>query len=635
MFQVSRQSPLSLLHVDLTRSRYGRILIKTCATFKGAEAEISERVLCIESHWKRTAIQLDFIKQIWKTLDEEHQIIQERTLQVLISKLSIITSKLDKLPKKGSDNSAARQPVTGVKRLKYVMVKQCLDESIEELALWQKMFDPSWFLILKVSSPFIDQELSRKGSAVSSFTSAHELRDALREQPLRKVSIFLPNDGIETAQMREIPFASAKCMQRADTDKWRVVDRIPCGSQADLDSLTKDVRDLARKLSSVDPLTFGILQCLGVVRVKEPSSGRLSSFDFIFRIPKELSSEPRSLRAYLSSHLDHTLTDRFQLAKQLAKSISYVHTLGFVHKNVRPETVLGFQTDASGFGLFFLVGFENMRTADGRTRLSGDSTWEKNLYRHPQRQGLSLQDAYTMQHDIYSLGVCLLEIGLWESFVSYENDATGPLPSVVLDITVDSPEFKQPALMKEFLVALAKRDLPKRMGERYEEIVVNCLTCLDQDNADFGNQSEFEDLDGVLVGVKYIEKVCQLCSFCVRLLFTMNLDTHEAKRDIGVKFSGSTRTLGYRIEHYKRHFLFHSFSTSHLQVVRSHTKHERKGWHPRWTLVQFWQDWLSIRNYSLQESDHRVKKSWPGNYPSAGNQGQDIVLCMKVNWGGM
>lgn len=28
-------------------------------------------------------------------------------------------------------------------------------------------------------------------------------------------------------------------------------------------------------------------------------------------------------------------------------------------------------------------------------------------------------EAYKMQHDIYSLGVCLLEIGLWEPLVKY------------------------------------------------------------------------------------------------------------------------------------------------------------------------------------------------------------------------
>ena len=498
---------LSLLHGYQTRSRYGRILVQTCAAFKAAEAEINERVLCVESHWKRTIMQLDFIQRIWKCLDEEHQNIQTQILQVLSSKLRIIISKLEKLSKRSSDNRVTEHQVTDVRRWKYILVKQCLDESIEDLASWQKMFDPSWFLILKVSDPLIDRELSRNGSAVSSFTCAYSLRDALRDQPLQNVSVFLPKDGLETAKIREIPFASAKCIQRAGSDKWRVVDYIPCGPNVDIGLLTRDVRDLARKLSSVDPLTFGILQCRGVVRVTDPGSRNPSSFVFVFQIPEELSNEPRSLRSYLSSNPKLTLTDRFELAKRMAKSISYVHTLGFVHKNVRPETVLGFQTDEPGFDLFFLVGFKNMRMADGRTLLSGDSTWEKNLYRHPNRQGLNPEDVYTMQHDIYSLGVCLLEVGLWESFLSYEDNATAPLPAAALGITLDGPEFKRPALMKEHLIALAKRDLPQRMGNRYESVVINCLTCLDQDNADFGDQSEFEDLDGVLMGVKYIEKV--------------------------------------------------------------------------------------------------------------------------------
>ena len=465
-------------------------------------------------------MQLDFIKRIWKSLDEDHQTIQTQILHVLIKKLNIIISKLEKLVKKKSNDQAMEHKVTVVKRWKYVLVKQCLDEAIKDMASWQKMFDPAWFLIMKVSSPFIDHELSRNGSAISSFTGASSFRDALREQPLHKIPVFLPKDGLETARMREIPFATAKCMPRAGTDKWHVVDCIPCEPGADVDSMTRDVRDLARKLSAVDPFTFGILRCRGVVRVLEPSGGRPSSFDFVFQIPKELSNEPSSLRGYLSSQCSHTLTDRFQLAKQLAKSVSYVHTLGFVHKNVRPETVLGFQANDSAFGLFFLVGFENMRTVDGRTRRSGDSSWEKNLYRHPHRQGLCPEEIYIMQHDIYSLGVCLLEVGLWESFVSYKDDVTAPLPTAALGVTLDSPKFRQPVLMKEHLTTLAKQHLPKRMGERYVEVVVNCLTCLDQDNADFGDQSEFEDPDGVLVGVKYIEKVCQLCSSCIGLVLT-------------------------------------------------------------------------------------------------------------------
>ena len=45
------------------------------------------------------------------------------------------------------------------------------------------------------------------------------------------------------------------------------------------------------------------------------------------------------------------------------------------------------------------------------------------------------------------------------------------------------------------------------MGDRYAEIVVTCLTCLDKSNTDFGDDSEFEDAEDVLIGVRYIEKV--------------------------------------------------------------------------------------------------------------------------------
>ena len=472
-------------------------------------------------------MQLDFIRQIWDKLDEEHQMIQTRILKVLINRLSVIISKLKVLFKKKPNNGENSRHVIEVKRWKYILVKQCLDESIEDLASWQKMFDPSWFLILKVSSPLIDQELNRSKSVVSTLTSAYSLRDALREKPLEIVPIFLPASGLETARTCEIAYTSAKCIPRARSNKWVVVERMPCDMVFDMDSTKRSVRELAKKLSSVNPPTFSILQCRGVVQVMEFSSKNISAFDFIFNIPDNLGNEPRSLRSYLVSQSDHTLTDRIQLAKQLSKSVSYVHILGFVHKNIRPETILGFRSNESAFGAFFLFGFEKMRMVDGRTRRAGDSDWRMNIYRHPHRQGLNPESDYFMQHDIYSLGICLLEIGLWETFVSYRSDNMASFPGPVLGITSDSPEFEQPTVMKEYLIALAKRRLPRQMGERYTEVVVNCLTCLDEDNADFGNQSEFEDADGVLVGVKYIEKVCRHVAF-VGSLYSLFTDTLEA-----------------------------------------------------------------------------------------------------------
>lgn len=47
----------------------------------------------------------------------------------------------------------------------------------------------------------------------------------------------------------------------------------------------------------------------------------------------------------------------------------------------------------------------------------GSDDWMEDLYRHPQRQGRQPEERYNMGHDIYSLGVLLLEICLWEPFV--------------------------------------------------------------------------------------------------------------------------------------------------------------------------------------------------------------------------
>jgi hypothetical protein len=201
------------------------------------------------------------------------------------------------------------------------------------------------------------------------------------------------------------------------------------------------------------------------------------------------------------------LTERVHLARELARAVSYIHSLGFVHKNIRPETVIGFSTPDSNIGRYFLAGFEQPRLADGQTILRGDDDWHRNLYRHPYRQGVVLETSFVMQHDMYSLGVCLLEIGIWSSLVLYDNETETPTPNVSLGVSSSTPEKDEPQEVKARLIQLAKDKLPGLMGEVYAQVVHDCLTCLDADNEDFGDESEFLDEDGVLVGVRYIEKI--------------------------------------------------------------------------------------------------------------------------------
>jgi hypothetical protein len=198
------------------------------------------------------------------------------------------------------------------------------------------------------------------------------------------------------------------------------------------------------------------------------------------------------------------------MAKQLANAVCYVHLYGFVHKNIRPETVLslGKPDEESAIpSTISLVGFQVVRNADGRTYPVVDWRWETNLYRHPLRQGNNA-DYFVMQHDIYSLGVCLLEIGMWETFVVYDSSGAAAQPSVALGLAEDRRELQSAAALKDHLVAMSRgRALRAKMGTRYSKVVEMCLTCLDDDNVHFGDEREFQDEDGVAVGVRYIEKV--------------------------------------------------------------------------------------------------------------------------------
>jgi hypothetical protein len=153
-----------------------------------------------------------------------------------------------------------------------------------------------------------------------------------------------------------------------------------------------------------------------------------------------------------------------------------------------------------------------------------------------------------MQHDIYSLGVLLLELGLWQSFITYPNPpSSSPTSSssssdtkqAELDdpTTLIPPPFitqhasekdirKRATAIKAHLISLATEMLPARMGRKYADIVLLCLRCLDSrppfglpvegeggedDKGSYCSTGrEFEDVfdeDGIVVGVRYIEKI--------------------------------------------------------------------------------------------------------------------------------
>ena len=89
------------------------------------------------------------------------------------------------------------------------------------------------------------------------------------------------------------------------------------------------------------------------------------------------------LRTVLLSRTSYPLDERLDLAKRLTSSILFVHTVQFVHKNIRPETIIIFQNEHSHIGAPFLAGFEQFRVEDGNTYRVGDDMWQHNLCKIP------------------------------------------------------------------------------------------------------------------------------------------------------------------------------------------------------------------------------------------------------------
>ena len=114
-----------------------------------------------------------------------------------------------------------------------------------------------------------------------------------------------------------------------------------------------------------------------------------------------------------------------------------------------------------------------------------------------------------MQHDIYSLGVCLLEVGLWTSFVVHSDEGVDPVTSLDIATELEMRYRNQEVLqIKQKLIDKARAELPTRMGRTYTDVVLSCLTCLDKGAANmFENEGDLYDENGILIGVAFIEKI--------------------------------------------------------------------------------------------------------------------------------
>ncbi|KAI4202339.1 MAG: hypothetical protein LQ346_002013 [Caloplaca aetnensis] len=290
-----------------------------------------------------------------------------------------------------------------------------------------------------------------------------------------------------------------------------------------LNALRRTVRAVAAILHHADPENMGLLKCRGFAH--NPDRCR---FELHFLQPPGWTN-PRSLRNLLRDPVNaqiggavHPLNQRVQLARTLAEAIFYVHSGDWVHKNIRPDNIIVFEQaelmpgDRTGYdneagqqthqqqrkyrvfprslGKAFLVGYDGVRKLEAESQRLDTDDWRKKIYLSPERHRLSVGDEFTMAHDVYSLGVVLLEVALWRDLT---NRALRRM------FWRDAQNLKSSEDMRAALIKSAKTDVPRVLGQKYADAVVACLTGLREEE----EAGILADVDGVITGTAYITQI--------------------------------------------------------------------------------------------------------------------------------
>lgn len=171
-----------------------------------------------------------------------------------------------------------------------------------------------------------------------------------------------------------------------------------------------------------------------------------------------------------------SLNERFGIAYILVNTLLSIHASNWLHKNIWSRSIAIFtptQHSTQRSLVPYLAGWESARTTTSASLLVETIDPEQLLYRHPERypdpQGKA-RNAFSAEHDLYALGVVLLEIGLWRTLSSISQFAKGIASSR------RSGKLPPGERIKRDLVSRAEDgSLAREMGVEYAKAVARCL----------------------------------------------------------------------------------------------------------------------------------------------------------------
>jgi serine/threonine protein kinase len=221
------------------------------------------------------------------------------------------------------------------------------------------------------------------------------------------------------------------------------------------------------------------LHCIGL-----SVNDEASQVSFVFQLPKIAAEHTVSLRDILGGAKGPkapSVSTRIELALQIAQSIHYFHTAGWMHKNIRSENIRFFAERSSSFtegaeSLLtepMITGFTFARLdAPGEITDKPSAEPARDIYRHASTLN-GVAESYQPFMDLYSLGTILLEIAEWRPLSTLLREVVDLKQTGIVPLT-------QLARINQWLYRAASEGqntvkVDFRMGKRYARAARLCL----------------------------------------------------------------------------------------------------------------------------------------------------------------
>ncbi|KAA6414498.1 MAG: hypothetical protein FRX48_01247 [Lasallia pustulata] len=277
----------------------------------------------------------------------------------------------------------------------------------------------------------------------------------------------------------------------------------------------KTIEQRTRKLATLlcsknKPKEFRAPQCLGYFHDRNDECSR---YGFVYEKPRAalVTSKPVSLLDLFSSSKEPSLSKRVALAHALCESLMYLQSVNWLHKGFRCDSVIFFPAQDKtpsqlDYAAPILSGFDYARPdlpEEVTERISGDI--EHEIYRHPD-QVKRVSSRSKKSHDIYSLGIVLIEIAHWKHIYD------------IMDIDIKQKGARSKLRKIRYRLLSEEEGFLEgvgcKVGEVYREVVRKCISggqalgtfeSADETQANIGAEMQrvfSEDLLGQLGSVK-------------------------------------------------------------------------------------------------------------------------------------